>query len=140
MVISNRSKNAIAALLVLESASAKRPMNIVDIAARLGIASHTVEPILRYLRNQCWIKGLRGPTGGYYLTTHLEQISVADVIRAVENPGPSSVGVTQTPLNNTHAAVSNQLWGGLCLQIDKFLDQVSLANLRPMQSSHRMVR
>jgi Rrf2 family iron-sulfur cluster assembly transcriptional regulator len=60
------------------------PAQINDISKRQTISARFIEQIFQKLKKAGLIKSVRGRSGGYLLTKKPEEISVGDVIRAIE--------------------------------------------------------
>lgn len=86
MRISARAEYAVLAATVLAQAWGQGPVPAEEIAAARGIPVGFLEGILTTLRKAGLLTSRRGSTGGFALARPPEQISVGDVIRAVEGP------------------------------------------------------
>lgn len=62
-----------------------------ELAAAIGVAVPTASKILKMLASGNLLQSVRGPKGGYMLSRPASQISVAEVIDAMEGP----IGVTE---------------------------------------------
>jgi Rrf2 family protein len=62
----------------------KGPVQMSDIARRQGISQKYLEKIIRILKGAGIIVSVRGPKGGHLLSRPAEQISVGDIVRALE--------------------------------------------------------
>jgi FeS assembly SUF system regulator len=79
---------------VIMTAMAREPQRIqsaADVALRTGVAAPTVSKILKRLAREGLIVSVRGAKGGYMLPRSPAQISVADIISAMEG----SLGMTE---------------------------------------------
>ena len=85
MHISARSDYAVRACLVL-AAAGDGPTKGDRIATAQQIPAKFLEAILGALRQAGIVASRRGADGGYWLARPASQISVADVIRAVDGP------------------------------------------------------
>ena len=86
MRISAKADYAVRAAAELAAAGDERPVKGEAIAAAQGIPQNFLENILADLRHAGLVKSQRGADGGYRLARPAGEISVADVIRAVEGP------------------------------------------------------
>ena len=66
------------------------PAQIKDISKRQTISARYIEQIFQKLKKAGLIKSIRGRSGGYLLTKKPDEISVGDVIRAIE--GKDTIG------------------------------------------------
>jgi Rrf2 family protein len=55
-----------------------------DLAEKLGITTHYLPQVIAPLVKAGWVKSTPGPRGGYRLVVNLEEVSVLDVIEAIE--------------------------------------------------------
>jgi Rrf2 family protein len=83
--ISAKADYAVRAAIHLASSS-EFPVTSESIAAAQQIPAKFLEAILSQLRQAGLVKSRRGAHGGYWLSRPADEISVADVIRAVEGP------------------------------------------------------
>lgn len=63
-----------------------RPVTAVQLAQAQQIPPKFLENILGQLRRSGLIRSQRGPEGGYWLARPADQISMADIIRAIDGP------------------------------------------------------
>lgn len=85
-MLSQRSRYALKALILLARADAARPLAIGAIAAEAHISRKFLEAILNDLRREGLVASTRGKHGGYRLARPAHAISFAEVIRASEGP------------------------------------------------------
>ena len=85
-MLSNRSRYALRAMIHLASLPNGGPATIGEIATAANAPRKFLEAILLDLRRQDLLTSRRGRTGGYALARAANQISFADVIRALEGP------------------------------------------------------
>jgi Rrf2 family protein len=85
MRISAKADYALRAALEL-AAAGEDPVKGERLAEAQGIPLHFLEHILLELKHARLVRARRGARGGYWLAKPAEEITVADVIRAVEGP------------------------------------------------------
>ncbi len=81
--ITRKSDLAVRALGVLRSTDRTKGS---DLAARIGTTPAFVSQVMAPLVRNGWVRSDPGPTGGYELSTDLDEISMLDVIEAIEGP------------------------------------------------------
>lgn len=86
MRITAKADYAVRALVVLAAQDPDQPTSADAIADSQGIPVAFLLKILGDLRTAGLVKSRRGATGGYALATPATQVTIADVIRAVEGP------------------------------------------------------
>ena len=97
MRVSAKADYAIRAAVEL-AAAGEGPVKGDRIAQAQGIPSNFLENILGDLRNAGIVVSRRGADGGYWLARPAEEISLADVIRAVDGPLANVRGVRSDQL------------------------------------------
>ncbi|MEO8091591.1 MAG: Rrf2 family transcriptional regulator [bacterium] len=86
MRISAKADYAVRAALELAASPDGEPVKGERLAESQGIPLQVLEHILLELKHARLIRAKRGYRGGYWLDRPAEEISIADVIRAVEGP------------------------------------------------------
>ena len=61
-------------------------VSLKSIAERQGISEAYLEQLMAVLKKNGFVKSIRGAQGGYILEKDLEEISVGDILRALEGP------------------------------------------------------
>lgn len=74
------------ALAVLAENYGERPVSAKEISAREDISPSFLEQLLAQLRRNGVIEGVRGPGGGFKLRKHPSEISINEVVEALEGP------------------------------------------------------
>lgn len=115
---------------MLELAAADGLVKGERLATGQGIPRKFLENILLELRRAELVSSQRGVEGGYALGRPAAEISVADVIRAVEGPIATVRGVRPDELSYVGAARSlQQVWLELRTAMRDVLEQTTLADL-----------
>jgi Rrf2 family protein len=76
---------AVAAVIDIALNARGRPVDAKSLANRHCLPPRHLEPVLQALVRQGVLKGIRGPRGGYALARDARQITVDDIVRAVES-------------------------------------------------------
>ena len=84
MKLSTKGRYGLRALLDLAVHQEHGPVSIQSIAARQDISESYLEQIIGKLRKAGLVKSIRGAQGGYQLALEPGDISVGDVLRALE--------------------------------------------------------
>jgi Rrf2 family protein len=86
-VLTSRAKYALRASVVMaELKPGNRWTSAADLAEIAEVPRKFLEAILTQLRDQGLVESRRGPAGGHRLVQQPEQVSAADVIRAIDGP------------------------------------------------------
>ena len=86
MRISAKADYAVRAAVELAASTDDRPVKAERIATAQGIPLNFLENILGELRHAGIVRSHRGAEGGFRLAKPSDQVTVADIIRAVEGP------------------------------------------------------
>ena len=131
MRISAKADYAVRAAAELAAAeSAGKPVKGEQLSRAQGIPRKFLENILADLRHAGLVRARRGADGGYALTRPASEISVADVLRAVEGPLAAVQGSRPEGLHYQGAAARlPEVWVALRSNLRAVLERVSLADL-----------
>jgi Rrf2 family protein len=128
--ISAKADYAVRATIELAAAGEGATVKGERLADAQHIPLHFLENILGDLKQAGIVATRRGPEGGYKLARPASEVSVADVIRAVEGPLASVRGDSPESLHYAGSAEPlQQVWIALRSNIRAVLETVSLADL-----------
>lgn len=109
-----------------------------EIAVSLGIAVTTVSKILKMLARQNLVASVLGAKGGYTLARHSSEISIAEIINAMDGP----ISITECSGTSTCSRESvcsiRGNWQGINRIILNTLEKVKLAEM--IESKPQVVR
>src|SRR3954466_8613315 len=129
MRISARADYAVRAAVVL-AAAGDGPTKGEAIARAQGIPLKFLENILSDMRHAGLVRSQRGADGGYWLNRPATDITVADVIRAVEGPLASVRGQRPEDIAYEGPAESLQkVWIAVRASLRSVAEQVTLADV-----------
>jgi Rrf2 family protein len=127
--VSAKADYAIRAAVEL-AAAGDGPIKGDRIAQAQAIPSNFLENILGDLRNAGIVMSRRGADGGYWLAKTAEEISLADVIRAVDGPLANVRGVRSDQLvYDGSAEALADVWIAVRASLRSVLEQVTLADV-----------
>jgi len=86
VTVSTKGIYALAAMYVLSHSTGNKPMQLKSIAAMTSISQGYLEQILSGLRKADLVTSVRGAGGGYRLARKASEISVRDIVEALEGP------------------------------------------------------
>jgi Rrf2 family protein len=131
MRISTKGRYALRAMVELAQ-QATLPVTRQRIAERQGISADYLAQLFRLLREAGLVRSARGPQGGYQLARGANEISVGEVIRAVEGPLALSTCTLFEPEHHCARArdcLVRPLWARATRAINALLDSVTLLEL-----------
>jgi Rrf2 family iron-sulfur cluster assembly transcriptional regulator len=120
MKLSSRADYAAKAMLEL-SINPNRPVTLAYLARLQDISISYLEQIFAQLRKHGLVKSVRGPGGGYVLNKPFNQITIGNIVDAIDHPNNTA---SSLPDDETH-----QLWGQLSQIVYNHLDTVSLEDI-----------
>ena len=134
MKISAKAEYACLALLALfRLASEHGPVRIREIAEAYAIPERYLVQILLQLKGSGLVTSTRGAAGGYRLARSADQISVREVLDAID--GPQRDRETNGPAGRALTAV----WREVRLAEQAVLDRTSIADLAEAVAPHEWV-
>ncbi len=129
MRVSAKADYAVRAAVEL-AAAGEGPVKGDRIAKAQGIPLRFLENILGELRHAGIVRSQRGAEGGYWLARRPEEITLADVFRAVEGPLASVRSESPEDLTYAGSAVPlREIWVALRAGIREVLEAITLADV-----------
>ncbi|HUH01089.1 MAG TPA: Rrf2 family transcriptional regulator [Kofleriaceae bacterium] len=109
-----------------------------DIARRESIPLRYLEQIFQDLKRAGLVESKRGPRGGYYLKRDPAEITVGDVVRALQGPieemfileddeAKAASKPTEQPITSRH--ITATLWRDLAEHVTGWFDNTTIADL-----------
>jgi Rrf2 family protein len=130
MRISTKGRYSLEALLHMAMLPEGEYSSTRSIAENTGISDGYLEQLFIPLRKAGIVQGIRGPQGGYFPSRPLEEITVGDVLRAVEGPLELVSCVnSETSCPYKETCISILTWSELYHEITECVDAISLRNL-----------
>lgn len=139
MRLTTKGRFAVTALVDLALNSQSGPVTLASISARQKISLSYLEQLFGKLRRQELVVSARGPGGGYTLARLAKDISVAHIVRAVDEILDATQCHGQQDCCGAHCCMTHDLWESLNRKMYEYLDSVSLQNLvdRELQKAAR---
>ncbi len=129
MRLTTKGRYAVTAMLDLALHSTQGPISLADISGRQDISLSYLEQLFAKLRKRELVKSVRGPGGGYRLTREGDNISVAEVVDAVNESVDATLCRGDNDCQHGHECLTHHLWSDLSHQIHDFLSKISLGDL-----------
>ena len=119
-----------AAVELAATASHESPVKGTVVSKAQKIPLRFLENILNELRHAGVVQSQRGSEGGYWLARTPDDITIAEIIRAVEGPLASVRGERPEDLEyRGDAARLRDVWAALRANIREILESVTLADI-----------
>jgi Rrf2 family iron-sulfur cluster assembly transcriptional regulator len=129
MRLSTKGRYAVTAMLDLALNGVDGPVTLADISENQGISLSYLEQLFAALRSKGLVRGVRGPGGGYYLGRESDEISIADIICAVDEWVEFTRCKGKENCQDGQRCLTHSLWDDLSRQIFVFLSDITLAEL-----------
>jgi Rrf2 family transcriptional regulator, iron-sulfur cluster assembly transcription factor len=129
MKLTTKGRYAVSAMLDLALHDDQGPVCLNEIARRQDISLPYLEQLFTRLRRTGLVTSTRGPGGGYNLGKSATQVSVADIIRAVDESFDATRCGGKRDCHGGQPCLTHELWESLSDEIDRFLSGVTLAKL-----------
>ncbi len=129
MRLSTKGRYAVTAMLDLALNGQDGPVTLADISENQGISLSYLEQLFAALRAKKLVRGVRGPGGGYFLGREADEISIANIICAVDEWVEFTRCQGKQDCRGGQRCLTHSLWDDLSRQIYDFLEEITLADL-----------
>ena len=130
MRISAKADYAVRAVVELAAAEGDKPVKAERVANAQEIPLNFLENILGELRHAGIVRSHRGAEGGFRLAKPANEVTVADVIRAVEGPLASVRGGPPEDATYTGAATTlPRVWIAVRANLRRVVENVTIADI-----------
>ncbi len=130
MRVSTKSDYALRALIEMAAQADSGPVSAEELGRRQEIPHGFLQAILADLRRASIVLSQRGQSGGWRLARDPAEVSVADVIRAVDGPLVSVYGLRPESVSyNDSAQVLQLVWIAARSSLREVFEEVSIADL-----------
>ena len=133
MKITTKGRYGLRAMVDLAVFGEQGPVSTHSIGERQGISDGYLEQLIGKLKRAGLVEGVRGAAGGYRLARPAAEISVGDILRALEGslypvdcPGLGE----GAPCENEGSCVAKGVWKKIGESIEAAVDGISLEALR----------
>lgn len=129
MRLTTKGRFAVTAMIDLALNGEGGPVALAGISERQEISLSYLEQLFGKLRRCKLVESVRGPGGGYNIARDLGQVTVADIIRAVDEPLDATQCGGRENCVDEHRCMTHELWSTLNSKMYDYLSSVSLASL-----------
>ncbi len=131
MKLSTKGRYGLRAMIDLADYSEEMPQSIACIAARQSISDSYLEQLMAKLKKAGLITSIRGAQGGYVLAKPSKEISVGDILRALEDLSPvNCVGLKgDQACGGSETCVTRNVWKRIDDSIQHAVDSIFLDEL-----------
>ena len=132
MKLSTKGRYGLRALIDLAQYSTEAPVSITSISARQDLSERYLEQLMSMMKKAGLVKSVRGAGGGYVLAKDMAEISVGDVLRALEGSLEPVECAGLEPDGGCKAAdycVTKYVWQRINDSISQTVDEIRLVQL-----------
>ncbi|MEO8004435.1 MAG: Fe-S cluster assembly transcriptional regulator IscR [Betaproteobacteria bacterium] len=129
MRLTTKGRFAVTAMIDLALNNHDGPVTLADISERQKISLSYLEQLFGKLRRRSLVTSVRGPGGGYNMANPLDQVSVADIILAVDEPIDATQCAGKENCKDERKCITHDLWTDLNRHIFDYLAAVKLSEL-----------
>ena len=132
MKLSTKGRYGLRALIDLAQYSEKEPVSIGCIAQRQNLSERYLEQLMSLLKKAGLVKSIRGAGGGYVLAKDAGEISVGDVLRALEGslePVDCSGYGSGEECSASGGCLNKYVWKRINESINQTVDEIKLDTL-----------
>ena len=132
MKLTSKGRYAVMAMADLAKNYVKEPTSLTEISLRQGISIDYLEQLFSKLRKNNLVHSVRGPSGGYVLSKHPDEIKLLSIINAVDEKiktvkcrKESKKGCNGKSIK----CITHNLWDELETHINKFFENNTLNDI-----------
>ena len=129
MRLNTKGRFAVTAIVDLAMQRGSGPVTLAEISQRQKISLSYLEQLFSKLRRRALVDSVRGPGGGYRLARDMGQVSVADIILAVDEPIDSTQCGGKENCKDGEKCLTHDLWADLNQHIVDYLGAMTLKQL-----------
>ncbi|OON93671.1 MAG: Rrf2 family transcriptional regulator [Candidatus Epulonipiscioides saccharophilum] len=139
MKLSTKGRYGLKAMIDIGIYAKEKPRSLKSVSKRLDISESYLEQLLSKLRKENLVKSTRGSKGGYVLAKDAEQITVGDILRALEGSlAPTKCSCETSGCNCTKCCGQNDsngkcatksVWDKMRNGINAVVDNIYLSEL-----------
>ena len=133
MRLTTKGRFAVTAMMDVAMHGGSGPVTLAAVSGRQRISLSYLEQLFGKLRRSGLVESVRGPGGGYNLAKPHDQVSVADIIIAVDEPIDATQCGGKENCHDDRRCMTHDLWAALNDHIFTFLSGVTLAQLVKQQ-------
>ena len=130
MRVTTKGRFAVTAMVDLALRQTGGPVTLSAISERQHISLSYLEQLFGKLRRHKLVSSVRGPGGGYNLAQPTKEMSVADIILAVDEPlDATQCGGKENCVDGEKRCMTHDLWATLNTKMFEYLSSVTLQDL-----------
>src|SRR5438876_10151075 len=138
MRLTTKGRFAVTAMTEVAMHGNKGPVTLAGVSERQKISLSYLEQLFGKLRRHGLVESVRGPGGGYHLARPADNVSVAEVILAVDEPIDATQCGGKENCDDDKRCMTHELWANLNTHIFAYLRSVTLEQLVRQQDKQEV--
>ena len=141
MRLTTKGRYAVTAVLDLSFHQNEGPVSLADISERQSISLSYLEQLFARLRRNGIVNSTRGPGGGYSLSREPDNISMAEIIVAVDESYEATNCASEPGgCAGSQQCLTHDLWHELSQEIHSFLNDITVAEMKTRRDVIEVVK
>lgn len=131
MILTTKARYGVMSVIEIANDNSKKPVNLSKVAQIQNLSPAYLEQIFSKLKKSGIVLASKGPGGGYILAKKPEEITIASIVLAVDEPIKMTRCTSDKKgcMPNNTRCKSHHLWHGLEKNILKYLESLTVADL-----------
>ncbi|MEI6131818.1 MAG: Rrf2 family transcriptional regulator [Bacillota bacterium] len=130
MKLSTKGRYGLRAIVDMAVFSNGELVSINSIAERQGISANYLEQVFSSMRKAGLVKSVKGSQGGYSLTKSISELTIGEIIRALEG----EISIVSEVTDGEHEGsiqkvIKNSVWNKIDVQLNEIFDSITIKNL-----------
>jgi Rrf2 family iron-sulfur cluster assembly transcriptional regulator len=117
------------AMVDLARHAGEKPVPLADVAQRQMISLSYLEQLVAKLKKNGLVKSMRGPGGGYVIAMDAAQMTIQQIVMAVDTGRESDRSAGMSSEGQTARKLTDHLWDRMSEEMQKYLKSVTLADV-----------
>jgi len=129
MRLTTKGRFAVTAMVDLAMRQTRGPVTLAAISERQHISLSYLEQLFGKLRRHSLVTSVRGPGGGYNLARPAGEVTIAEIVKAVDEPLDATQCGGKENCHDDRRCMTHDLWATLNEKMHEYLSSVSLGDL-----------
>ena len=129
MRLTTKGRFAVTAMVDLAMRQTRGPVTLAAISERQHISLSYLEQLFGKLRRHNLVTSVRGPGGGYNLARPAGEVSIAEIVKAVDEALDATQCGGKENCHDDRRCMTHDLWATLNEKMHEYLSSVTLGDL-----------
>lgn len=129
MKISTKGRYGLRAVIDLALNENHEQVSLISIAQRQDISKNYLEQVFSALRKAGIVKSVKGAQGGYVLAKKTDEITVGEILRALEGDLSVVAVEDRKDTNQIEQYIRDHIWGEIDKKVNSVVDQLTLEDI-----------